>query len=194
MYLYVKNGLDKVAAFAVLLFLSPIMLTVMLAILVTDGRPIFFRQTRVGHKLEEFNLLKFRTMTVNEKRDFSQVLDPGSVEITRIGRILRRLKIDELPQLINVLVGDMSIVGPRPPLPSLLNAMNKAQKHRFDVLPGLTGLAQVNGNIHINWQSRFEYDLYYVKHVSLFLDLKIILKTILVVIFGEEKFKGKSNN
>jgi len=144
--------------------------------------------------MEEFNLLKFRTMIVNEKRDFSQVLDPGSVEITRIGRLLRRLKIDELPQLINVLVGDMSIVGPRPPLPSLLNAMNKAQKHRFDVLPGLTGLAQVNGNIHLDWQSRFKYDLYYVKHMSLLLDLKIILKTILVVIFGEEKFKGKSNN
>ena len=194
MYLYIKNGLDKVAAFAVLFFLSPIMLAVILTILITDGRPVFFRQTRVGYKLEEFDLLKFRTMIVNEKRDFSQVLDPGSVEITRIGRILRRLKIDELPQLINVLVGDMSIVGPRPPLPSLLKEMNKAQRQRFDVLPGLTGLAQVNGNIHINWQSRFEYDLYYVKHVSLFLDLKIILKTILVVIFGEEKFKGKSNN
>ena len=194
MYLYIKNGLDKVAAFAVLFFLSPIMLAVMLTILITDGRPVFFRQTRVGYKLEEFDLLKFRTMIVNEKRDFSQVLDPGSVEITRIGRILRRLKIDELPQLINVLVGDMSIVGPRPPLPSLLKEMNKAQRQRFDVLPGLTGLAQVNGNIHINWQSRFEYDLYYVKHVSLFLDLKIILKTILVVIFGEEKFKGKPSN
>ena len=168
------------------------MLVAMLTIVFAEGRPVFFRQTRVGYKLQEFDLLKFRTMVVNEKRDFSQ--EPGGDEITLIGSILRRLKIDELPQLINVLVGDMSIVGPRPPLPSLLDEMNKAQKQRFDVLPGLTGLAQVNGNIHINWQSRFEYDVFYVKHVSLLLDIKIVLKTILVIIFGEEKFKGKPSN
>jgi len=170
------------------------MLTVMLTILISEGRPLFFRQTRVGYKLKEFHLLKFRTMIVNENRDFSQELSPDSAEITQIGSILRRFKIDELPQLLNVLIGDMSLVGPRPPLPTLLKDMNSVQKQRFDVFPGLTGLAQVNGNIHMNWQSRFEYDVYYVKHISFFLDIKIVLKTILVVIFGEEKFKGKPDN
>ncbi len=168
------------------------MLVAMLAIIIVEGRPIFFRQTRVGYKLREFELLKFRTMVVNNKRDFSQ--EPNAVEITLIGSILRRLKIDELPQLINVLGGDMSLVGPRPPLPALLKDMNGIQKRRFEVHPGLTGLAQVNGNIHISWLERFEYDVYYVDNMSFLLDVKIILKTMLVVIFGEGKFKKKSGN
>lgn len=178
-------------ALVILLVVSPMLLLVMLIILTIEGRPVFFRQTRVGYKLQEFDLLKFRTMVVNEKRDFS--LQPGCAEITLIGSILRRLKIDELPQLINVLRGDMSLVGPRPPLPSLLEGMNEVQKQRFEVLPGLTGLAQVNGNIHINWPTRFEYDLYYVENLSLYLDIKIVFKTLLVVVFGEDKFKRKSD-
>ena len=176
----------------ILILVAPLMLVAMLTIVFAEGRPVFFRQTRVGYKLQEFDLLKFRTMVVNEKRDFSQ--EPGGDEITLIGSILRRLKIDELPQLINVLGGDMSLVGPRPPLPELLKDMNSIQKQRFEVYPGLTGLAQVNGNIHIGWPARFEYDVYYVENMSFLLDMKIIFKTLLVVIFGEDKFKKKSGS
>lgn len=188
-YRGIKNIIDRIVALLVLMFLLPVLCLVALLIKVSDHGPVFFRQTRVGHKLKEFDLIKFRTMTVNDNRDFGQELDPKSPEITRIGSVLRRLKIDELPQLLNVLAGDMSLIGPRPPLPMLLQDMDGTQKQRFDVLPGLTGLAQVNGNIHIDWSERFEYDLYYVKHLSFLLDLKILLKTVLVVVFGEDKFK-----
>lgn len=188
-YLQVKNVFDLLVALLLVLLLLPLFLAVALGIKLIEGGPILFRQTRVGYKLKEFDLIKFRTMTVNDNRDFGQELDPKNAEITRIGMVLRRLKIDELPQLLNVVKGDMSLIGPRPPLPLLLKEMSDKQKKRFDVLPGLTGLAQVNGNIHIDWQDRFEYDLRYVENLSLHLDFKILLKTILVIIFGEDKFR-----
>jgi len=131
-------------------------------------------------------------MKVDHTRDVNEALDPLDPEITTIGKYLRRYKIDELPQLVNVLVGEMSLVGPRPPLPSLLDDMKDSDKKRFDVLPGLTGLAQTNGNIHISWQQRFKYDLEYAQNMSFILDTKILFKTILIVIFGEEKFVNRS--
>lgn len=189
-YQTVKRSLDFIFALFAICLVSPILLVVVLLQFSSTG-PIFFRQTRVGRKRNSFELLKFRTMTVNEDRNVEKVLDPADPEITKIGKYLRRFKIDELPQLINVLRGDMSLVGPRPPLPSLLNEMTEKEKKRFEVLPGLTGLAQVNGNIHLTWQERFRYDCYYVDKSSFMLDVKIILKTILIVIFGEEKFLNK---
>lgn len=192
MYKGIKSVLDKILAGVGLLVLAPVLVVVMILIIATDGRPLFYRQTRVGYKLQRFDLLKFRTLTVNKERDPSNAHDPANFEITGVGAVLRRFKIDEVPQLFNVIKGDMSLVGPRPPLPALLSEMDEAQKLRFNVLPGLTGLAQVNGNIHIEWEQRFKYDLQYVNNVSFLMDLKIVFKTILVVVFGEDKFKSKS--
>lgn len=115
----------------------------------------------------------------------------GDAEVTWIGAFLRRFKIDELPQLINVLIGDMSIVGPRPCMPSMKDELNEDGNFRTQIRPGLTGLAQVNGNIYLSWPDRWKYDRYYVEHVSLWLDLKIIAKTVVIVIQGEKSFLNK---
>ena len=178
-------------AAVVLGFLLPALLLVALMLKLSSPGPIFFKQTRIGHRCCPFELLKFRTMSVNEARDFGKELNPTDPEITSVGRYLRRFKIDELPQLLNVLAGEMSLVGPRPPLQGLLDEMSDEDKKRFDVLPGLTGLAQVNGNIQLSWPERFRYDLEYVAGYSLLMDVRILLKTILIVIFGEEKFLSK---
>ncbi|OED36902.1 hypothetical protein AB833_25960 [Chromatiales bacterium (ex Bugula neritina AB1)] len=183
-----KRVVDIIAALIILAVLSPIILIVAGLIRGESGSPVFYRQVRVGYQRNTFELLKFRTMKVNPVRDHGKELDPADPEITFIGRFLRRFKIDELPQLLNVLRGQMSLVGPRPPLPLLLSEMNGHELKRFDVLPGLTGLAQVNGNIHLSWTQRFKYDLQYVDRCSFLLDMSILLKTILIVCFGEHRF------
>lgn len=190
-YSTIKRLLDLCVAAVVLGFLLPALLLVALMLKLSSPGPIFFKQTRIGHRCCPFELLKFRTMSVNEARDFGKELNPTDPEITSVGRYLRRFKIDELPQLLNVLAGEMSLVGPRPPLQGLLDEMSDEDKKRFDVLPGLTGLAQVNGNIQLSWPERFRYDLEYVAGYSLLMDVRILLKTILIVIFGEEKFLSK---
>ena len=160
----------------ILILVAPLMLVAMLTIVFAEGRPVFFRQTRVGYKLQEFDLLKFRTMVVNEKRDFSQ--EPGGDEITLIGSILRRLKIDELPQLINVLGGDMSLVGPRPCLPSQME-LRKARR-KFDlysIQPGITGPAQIVGLDMSNPDELSKTDAQYLRDASLKYDFSILLKT-----------------
>jgi len=155
--------------------------------------PIFYLSERVGKDGNTFYLYKFRTMLDKERQTNVQVF-ADSPEVTRIGKILRRLKIDELPQLLNVLRGDLSLIGPRPCLKSLLGKMDENSKVRFDVRPGMTGLAQVNGNIHIEWEERWAYDVEYVNNLKLILDLKILFKTIAIVLLGEEKFVKKPNN
>lgn len=187
-YRLFKRLSDVAITVTLLSCLLPVLLCVVVVLKLASPGPVFYRQARVGYQQKPFDLLKFRTMTVNMERDLGKELDPSDPEITPVGRYLRRFKIDELPQLINVLLGQMSLVGPRPPLPLLLADMSNEDKGRFDVLPGLTGLAQVNGNIHLSWQQRFKYDLEYVRAMSLGLDVRILLKTVLIVLLGEEKF------
>lgn len=169
----------------------PIFIIVGLLIKLDSIGPIFFIQKRVGKNLKEFNLIKFRTMT-NEKRTVPNKPVIGKADgVTSVGYYLRRYKIDEMPQFFNVLLGDMSIVGPRPSIYSHLQDMNEEEKKRYSVRPGLTGLAQVSGNIHLSWKERFNYDLQYVRSISLTTDLKIILRTILIMVLGEDKFINK---
>jgi sugar transferase EpsL len=154
-----------------------------LAILLEDGRPVLFRQVRIGRSGRQFVLLKLRTMT-RIKRAKDAFPDPQ--DFTRIGRLLRRLSIDELPQLINVLRGEMSIVGPRPTLPYQVQRYDSQQAGRLRVLPGLTGLAQVNGRNQMTWPERIEWDLQYVASQSLWLDLKILVRTFRVILAGND--------
>jgi lipopolysaccharide/colanic/teichoic acid biosynthesis glycosyltransferase len=153
-----------------------------------DKGPIFYKQQRVGLNGSFFEILKFRSMSVNENREIGQTFNTDP-EITWIGRLMRRTKIDELPQLINVVKGDMGLVGPRPCLIITYEEMPEWAKERFKVRPGMTGLAQINGNIFLSWEERWKYDIQYVKTLSILNDIKIVFKTILVVIFGEDKFK-----
>ncbi len=161
-------------------------------IILADTRgPLFFRQERVGKGLTFFKVYKFRTMT-HEKRTVGSKPIIGKADgVTKVGYYLRRYKIDELPQLFNVLFGDMSLVGPRPSIPDQLLQMTEEEKQRYSVRPGLTGLAQINGNIHLSWKERFVYDLKYVDHVNFWNDLKIIFRTVFIVILGEQKFLNK---
>lgn len=184
----IKRIFDITLALIGALFLFPVFLLTTILIFIEDGRPIFYRQKRLGLNGRTFWILKFRSM-VNKSRSLSIQTLNSDPEITKVGRSIRRIKIDELPQLINVILGDMSLVGPRPCLPSLQASFNVNGKKRLEVKPGITGLAQINGNIHLTWEDRWKFDALYVKNQSLLLDLKIIIKTFLVIIFGEEKFK-----
>lgn len=161
-----------------------------LAILLEDGRPVLFRQVRVGCSGRQFVLLKLRTMT-RIKRSKDAFPDPQ--DFTSIGRLLRRLSIDELPQLINVLRGEMSIVGPRPTLPYQVQRYDSRQTGRLRVQPGLTGLAQVNGRNGLTWPERIECDLQYVATQSLWLDLKVLARTVQVILVGDG-VAGNSRN
>jgi len=171
----IKLWMDKFLALVLLIFLSPIMTTVALLIYLLMGRPILFRQKRPGLNGEIFSIFKFRTMTT--KKDVNGELLPDEKRLVGIGRIIRSTSLDELPQLINVLKGDMSFVGPRPLLIEYLDLYNDEQKKRHNVLPGITGWAQINGRNTISWEQKFEYDVWYVEHQSFWLDLKILWMT-----------------
>ena len=185
---FLKRLFDLLGSGIGLLLLSPIFLLASVMIKLTMPGPVFFHQTRVGKDGRLFAILKFRSMkvdrTAEEHFDFSK----DEERITWFGKFLRRSKIDELPQLLNVFKGDMSLVGPRPTIKEYADAYTQRQRRRLQVRPGMTGLAQVHGNAAISWDERIEYDLTYIDHFSVLLDAKILLKTILVVIFGEEKF------
>ncbi|MDR0885587.1 MAG: sugar transferase [Clostridiales Family XIII bacterium] len=175
MYKYIKRMLDFVAAFVMLLVLCIPMLILSLLVAVKLGRPVLFSQERPGLDEKIFRIQKFRTMT--DEVDANGTLLPDAVRLTRFGSLLRSTSLDELPELINIVKGEMSFVGPRPLLVRYLNRYNDEQKRRHDVRPGLTGLAQVNGRNAISWEQKFEYDVYYVDHMSFLLDLKIVIKT-----------------
>jgi len=183
--IYLKRGVDITLGGALLIVLIPIWLIVALAISVDSKGSIFFTQRRLGYAGKTFLLYKFRTMRVNENRVESQVFKEHP-DISALGVFLRRFKIDETPQLLNVLKGDMSLIGPRPCLPSLRKRFDHNGELRLEVKPGLSGWAQVNGNIYNSWVKRWEYDAFYAKNVSFFLDLKILKRTFWVVLFGEE--------
>ncbi len=180
-----KRCFDFLISIFILIIISPLLIITAVLIKLTSEGPLFFKQERVGKKGRLFSVYKFRTMT-DKIRDLSKQTFNDDAEITKVGRVIRRLKIDELPQLLNVVKGDMSLVGPRPSLPSLVKEFNESGKKRVLVRPGLTGLAQVNGNIYLTWEERWEFDRKYVEEQSLFLDLKILSKTALIVLFGEK--------
>jgi lipopolysaccharide/colanic/teichoic acid biosynthesis glycosyltransferase len=177
--------LDFAAASAGLVVTSPLLAASALAIKLEDGGPILYRQTRVGRNGEDFALLKLRTMVVGaETKGAGFAVDRGDSRITRVGRILRRTSIDELPQLANVLRGEMSLIGPRPTLRYQVDIYTERQRRRLDVRPGLTGWAQVNGRASLPWEDRIELDVWYVEHRSPRVDLKILLRTPLALFRG----------
>ena len=182
-----------------LILLSPLLLLfTILLFFANAGKPFFF-QLRPGKNGKIFKIVKFKTM--NDKKDNDGKLLPDAQRLTAVGRFVRKTSIDELPQLINVLKGDMSLIGPRPLLTTYLHLYNDFQNRRHEIKPGITGWAQVNGRNAISWDKKFEYDVWYVDHLSLSLDLKILFKTILKVFKSDginaanaattEPFEGK---
>jgi len=194
----VKRVIDFIGSVIGLVLLSPILLIVMVLLAIaTHGKPLFF-QTRPGLNEKLFRIIKFKTMT--DEVDESGELLPDSSRLTKIGNFVRKTSLDEVPQLWNVLKGDMSLIGPRPLLPEYLPFFNQEQKKRHDVRPGITGWAQVNGRNNVSWEEKFKLDVYYVDNLNFILDVRIILLTIKKVLFREnitsensvsmEKFKG----
>ncbi|MGM1055638.1 MAG: sugar transferase [Bacteroidota bacterium] len=180
---FFKFIIDFLIAFTALVVLSPILLIVVILLaLANKGNPFFF-QNRPGKDARIFKIVKFRTMT-NERDEKGNLL-PDADRLTGIGKFVRKASIDELPQLVNVLMGDMSLIGPRPLLPEYLPIFNERQKKRHSVRPGITGWAQVNGRNAISWNKKFEYDVWYVENLSFNLDMKILFKTIKKVLISE---------
>jgi lipopolysaccharide/colanic/teichoic acid biosynthesis glycosyltransferase len=184
----VRRFFDIVGSSLLLLVLSPVLLIAALAIVLEDGGSVLYRQRRVGKDGEEFELLKLRTMVVGaEKFGAGLAVNKGDPRITRVGRVLRRLSLDELPQLWNVLRGDMSLIGPRPTLAYQVERYTPRQRMRLAVKPGITGWAQVNGRARLPWAERIELDVWYVEHRSAWLDLKILARTPLALLTGTYK-------
>ncbi|MCM1251746.1 MAG: sugar transferase [Clostridium sp.] len=173
---YIKRILDIILSLTAIIVLSPVLLILYILVRVKLGSPVLFKQERPGRNEEIFTLCKFRTMT--DKRDENGELLPDEVRLTKFGKLLRSTSLDELPELFNILKGDMSIIGPRPLLVRYLPWYTENERHRHDVRPGLTGLAQVNGRNALGWEDRFSYDLEYVNHCSFMMDMKIIMMTV----------------
>src|SRR5665647_9158 len=173
---YIKRPMDFILASLALIVLSPALLLVAMLVKIKLGSPVLFKQKRPGLNEKIFTLYKFRTMT--DERDENGYFFPDSVRLTRFGRFLRSSSLDELPELVNIIKGDMSIVGPRPLLIEYLPLYNENQKHRHDVRPGLSGLAQINGRNAIGWEEKFGLDIEYVGNVGFLADWKIIFLTI----------------
>ena len=190
---YIKRLLDIILSFAGMLVLSPIYLLLAILVKVKLGSPVIFCQERPGKNEKIFKLYKFRSMT--DARDANGRLLPDNERLTRFGKILRSTSLDELPELFNILKGEMSIVGPRPLAVQYLPYYNVAERHRHDVRPGLTGLAQVNGRVEIGWEERFAYDTHYVEHLSCILDIQILIMTVQKVFCRENVMvSGREEN
>ena len=173
---YLKRCLDIAGAAAALVITAPALLTLAIAVRVRLGSPVFFIQTRPGFRGHPFRMVKFRTMS--DARDASGQLLPDGARLTRFGRVLRSTSLDELPELWNVLKGEMSLVGPRPLLTEYLARYTPEQRRRHDVRPGITGLAQINGRNATTWEDKFQFDLEYVRNHSFALDMSILLRTL----------------
>jgi len=187
----VNRAADVAVAGLGLALAGPFLAAAALAIKLDDGGPVLFRQTRVGKDGKDFDLVKLRSMTVGaEHVGAGFAVDQGDARITRVGRALRRLSVDELPQLWNVLRGDMSVIGPRPTLRYQVDRYTDRQRRRLEVRPGLTGLAQVNGRATLAWDDRIELDVWYVDNRSPLVDLKILLRTPLALFGGT--YRGPS--
>ncbi|MBR3002615.1 MAG: sugar transferase [Clostridia bacterium] len=173
---YVKRILDFTLSLLALIVLSPIMLILYILVRIKLGNPVIFNQMRPGKDEKIFKLYKFRTMT--DEKDEQGNLLPDEVRLTKFGKFLRSTSLDELPELINIIKGDMAIVGPRPLLVEYIEFYNEEQKHRHDVRPGLTGLAQVSGRNSITWEEKFKQDIEYINHLTFINDIKIVFMTI----------------
>jgi exopolysaccharide biosynthesis polyprenyl glycosylphosphotransferase len=199
--LLIKTAVDKVVSSLALILLAPLMLVIAALVRLSDGGPAFFVQRRVGRDFKEFTILKFRTMVPDAEAlrpELEAKRQPSTVEpdrgplfkmyddprVTRLGRILRRASLDELPQLINIFRGDMSLVGPRPPLPSEVKTYSEDEDRRMLIRPGLTGLWQVSGRSNLSWEESVRHDLYYVDNWSMTMDIIIIFRTVTAVISG----------
>lgn len=197
---FLKLLLDFLIAFFILLLFSPLLVLVIVLLLINNKGSIFFLQDRPGRKQKIFKVIKFKTM--NDRKDAEGNLLPDHVRLTTLGKFIRSTSLDELPQLINVLKGDMSLIGPRPLLVKYLPLYSKEQARRHDVRPGITGWAQVNGRNAISWEQKFQYDVWYVDNISFLLDIKILWLTLKKVIVREgissstsvtmEPFKGNN--
>ncbi len=175
-----KRPVDLAVSTAALVLLSPVMVVTALLVKILLGSPVIFKQARTGLNGIPFMMYKFRTMT--DRRDQTGELLADSMRITGFGKLLRATSLDELPELINIIRGDMSLAGPRPLLPEYLEYYSVRQKHRHDVRPGLTGLAQVNGRNSLSWEEKFAWDLQYVRKITFSGDMRIILKTLMAVL------------
>lgn len=195
---FIKSFLDFILALIGFLLLSPVFIIVTIGLFFANqGKPFFF-QLRPGKDGKIFKIIKFKTM--NDKKDEHGNLLPDADRLTKVGSFVRKTSLDEIPQLLNVIKGDMSLIGPRPLLPSYLALYNDFQRRRNEVKPGITGWAQVNGRNSISWEKKFEYDVWYVDHISFALDFKILWLTVLKVLKSEgineqgqatsEEFKG----
>lgn len=194
----IKRIFDLVISFFLLVLLSPFILIICICIKFFLGSPVFFIQTRPGFNSKPFRMIKFRSMS--DKKDANGILEEDIIRMTSFGSFLRKYSIDELPELWNVLIGNMSLVGPRPLLTDYMPLYSKEQLRRHDVLPGITGWAQVNGRNAISWEDKFNYDLWYIDNQSIFLDIKILFITLKKIIIKEgiynnqeqsvSKFKG----
>lgn len=180
MYRYIKSGLDRAFALLLIVSLSPIIVLTSIFLLFTIGRPVIFTQNRPTKDGRIFTIYKFRTMS--DERDENGTLLPDEVRLKGVGKVIRSLSLDEIPQLFNVLKGDMSFIGPRPLLPEYLPLYSNFQKERHSVLAGITGLAQIKGRNNLSWKNRFRYDVFYAKNISLKLDLYILFLTVLKVV------------
>lgn len=190
--LKIKRIFDIVISLIILVLFLPLWLIVAILIKVTSKGPVFFLQDRPGYKKRIFKVYKFRTMKMgSEKMVKGKEVMKDDKRITLIGRFLRRTKIDELPQVLNVLKGEMSLIGPRPERIASLDDYDEEISKRLDMLPGMTGLAQVSGNIYLDLKTRYKLDVYYVEHFNIGLDIWILFRTIGVVFLGEEKFQRK---
>jgi lipopolysaccharide/colanic/teichoic acid biosynthesis glycosyltransferase len=186
-----NRTLDVAIAGTGLALASPVLALAAIAVKLGDGGPVLFKQTRVGKGGGDFELLKLRTMVVGaEKQGAGYAVDQGDSRITRVGRFLRRTSIDELPQLWNVVRGEMSVIGPRPTLRYQVERYDERQRRRLDVLPGITGWAQIHGRAALSWDERIELDVWYVDHGSPLTDLLILLRTPLALLGGT--YKGQS--
>lgn len=197
---FLKRAMDFIIAFLAFCLLSPIFLLTTLALFLVQGGNPFFFQRRPGYKERVFKIFKFKTMT--DARNVLGELLPDEQRITPVGNLVRKLSLDEIPQLLNVVKGDMSLVGPRPLLVEYLPLYNERQAKRHEVKPGITGWAQINGRNTVDWPTKFEMDVWYVEHLSFLLDVKILFLTLKKVFIREgitaegvatmEKFKGNS--
>ena len=187
---YIKRLLDILLSGCALIVLSPVLLIVAILVRTKLGSPVIFCQERPGKDEKIFKMYKFRSMT--DERDENGNLLPDEVRLTKFGRLLRSTSLDELPELWNIFKGDMSIVGPRPLLVKYLPLYNEEQRHRHDVRPGLTGLAQINGRNGISWEKKFQYDVQYVNEITFWGDMKILILTVTSV-FKREGISSESS-
>lgn len=190
MYLIFKRACEVVLSFIALIILSPVLLITAIAVKLDSPGPVIFKQDRLGRGGKVFKIYKFRSMCENAEHTGSGVYSGADdMRVTRVGKNIRATSIDELPQLVNILKGDMSFVGPRPPLtyhPWDISEYTEEQLHMFDVRPGITGWAQVHGRKDVEWHKRIELNCWYVDHVSLWLDLKILFTTVVKVLKNED--------